>query len=553
MTSLPAEALVEAPATPQTSQGQPQGQSERYSRLIELGIALSAERNHDRLLETILLGAKDLTHADGGTLYLRTEEDGLGFAILRNHSLGMAMGGTTGKPITFPPLRMYAEDGTPNHHNVATHVALSGRTVNIPDAYEARDGFDFSGTRKFDQGTGYRSMSFLTLPLKDRQDRVIGVLQLINATDPVSGNWVPFDPELEPLVEALASQAAVALQNRKLIDAQKALLDSFIKVLADAIDEKSPYTGGHCQRVPVITEMLARAAHDSDDERFREFHLNDDEFEELSIAAWLHDIGKVTTPEHVVDKSTKLETIFDRISLVRLRFALLKRDRLLLAQERALAGEPEEAEALANDLNALDDELAFLEKANIGGEFMKDEDVARVAAIAGRTWADQTGEEHPLLSEEEVRNLCIRKGTLTNEERNKINDHIVQTIRMLNELPFPDHLRRVPEYAGGHHEKMDGSGYPYGLRGEQLSLPARMMAIADIFEALTAADRPYKKAKTVSESLKIMGFMRNDNHIDPDLFDLFLTSGIWKEYAETYLKPEQIDEVDINRYRRAAS
>lgn len=555
----------------------------RLGKLIELGIALSAERNHDRLMERILLEAKDLTNADGGTLYLRTEEDTLRFTILRNDTLNTAMGGTTGVAIPFPALPLFnPETGQPNHNNVATHVALSGRSINIADAYEA-EGFDFSGTKKFDAGTGYRSKSFLTIPLKNYSGLVIGVLQLINAREDGNGAVVPFSAEVQPLVEALASQAAVAIDNQQLMAAQKRLLDSVIKVIAEAIDSKSPYTGGHCARVPKLATMLADAACAETTGPFADYELDDDEKYELYLGAWLHDCGKVTTPEYVVDKATKLETIYDRIHEVRTRFEVLRRD-AEIALWKGVAQGGDEA-ALRADFEAtcaaLDEDWRFIAECNIGGEFMSPEKKERIARIAGRTWVrhfDRTlglsWEEaqrlaaappppppavEPLLADRpdhkvdvydrgEVYNLCIERGTLTAEERKVINDHIVVTQEMLKKLPFPKHLRRVPDIAGNHHEKMDGTGYPRGLRGEQMGVSERIMGIADIFEALTAADRPYKTPKRLSECVKILGFMRKDNHIDGDLFELFLRSGVYRRYAEECLREDQIDDVDITPY-----
>ena len=280
-----------------------------FQRLIEIGIALSAEQDTDRLMERILLEAKDLTNADGGTLYLKTKDDSLKFEIMRTDSLKIAMGGTTGKEITFPPVRLIdPETGEENRANVASSAALTGESINIPDAYDSKD-FDFTGTRKFDEGTGYRSKSFLTIPMKNSVDDVIGVLQLLNAIDRDTGEIIPFSADIQPLVEALASQAAVALDNKQLLDAQKLLLDSFIELIGSAIDSKSPYTGGHCQRVPVLTKMLAEAACQQKKGPFADFDLTEEEWYELHISAWLHDCGKVTTPEYVVDKATKLETI----------------------------------------------------------------------------------------------------------------------------------------------------------------------------------------------------------------------------------------------------
>ncbi|MEX2452212.1 MAG: HD domain-containing phosphohydrolase [Rhodospirillales bacterium] len=576
-----------------------------FQRLIEIGIALSAERNHDRLMETILLEAKSIANADGGTLYLLKDEKHLAFTIMRTDSLGIALGGTTGKPIEFPPLGLYKENGKPNHTNVATYAALTGESVNIADAYRSQK-FDFTGTRKFDEGTGYRSKSFLTVPLKNHDGDVIGVLQLLNAQHPRTGTVVAFSRHIQPLIEALASQAAVALDNQLLLEGQRQLLDSFIELIASAIDAKSPYTGGHCQRVPELTKMLARAACESREGSFAAFDLNEEEWYELHIAGWLHDCGKVTTPEYVVDKAVKLETIFNRIHEIRARFEIVKRDvEIDYLKKRANGdGDPETLEAEKRErLARLDDDFAFIAECNIGGEFMDADKKQRVKDIAEIAWTrtldDRLGlsydeakrfertpkkplpaqekllddkEEHiierenfALFAEDnpfgfkmnvpnhqynmgEVYNLCIERGTLTAEERFKINDHMVQTIVMLDQLPFPKPLRRVPEYAGGHHETMIGTGYPRRLSKADMSIPARIMAIADIFEALTASDRPYKAPKTLSESIRIMGFMKKDKHIDPELFDLFLNSGIYKEYAAKFLKPEQIDEVDVAQY-----
>ncbi|MEZ4249943.1 MAG: HD domain-containing phosphohydrolase [Polyangiales bacterium] len=513
----------------------------RLELVHRIGVALSAERDRDRLLEMILLEAKKLCNADGGTLYLRTDEDTLRFAIMRNDSLGIALGGTTGRPIEIPPLPMRDTAGRPNHNNVATCAALMRSSITIPDAYQAA-GFDFQGTKRFDEKAGYRSKSFLTIPLVNSEFRVIGVLQLLNAQN-AAGEVVAFDPEDVHIVEALASQAAVALDNRLLLDAQKKLLESFIQMIATAIDAKSPYTGGHCERVPVLTLMLAEAAQSATEGPFAEFRLDDEEWYELKIAAWLHDCGKVTTPVHVMDKATKLETIWDRIDMVRARFEVLRRDARIRALEAQIAGNADAEATLGAELAKLDEDLAFLVEANTGGEFLRDEAKARIREIGAQTYVEG-GLPRPLLSADELDNLLIARGTLTEEERLVINGHMVQTIQMLEALPFPRNLRRVPEYAGGHHEKMDGGGYPKGIYAGDMSIPARMMAIADVFEALTAQDRPYKKGKTLSETMRIMGFMKRDNHLDPQLLDLFVTSGIYKVYADRYLPPHLIDAVD---------
>jgi len=514
-------------------------------KLTEVGIALSAEKDHGRLMQLILSSARDLTDADGGTLYSRDEQDRLRFEILMNASLGVHQGGTSADPVDMPPVPLYAADGSPNRTMVAAWAAVSGETVNIPDAYH-EVGFDFSGTRDFDSRTGYRSISFLTVPMRNHQDEVIGVLQLINkrARDVV----VAFDDADQQLVESLASLAAISLTNQRLVEAQAHLFESFIELMAGAIDDKSPYTGGHCRRVPELTMMLADAAAATDSGPLAGFEMSEEDRYELRIAGWLHDCGKVTTPEHVMDKALKLETIHDRMHEVAARFEVIRRDRRIALLQRCLAGGLTHADmeqAMVRECAGLDEELRFLAQCNRGGEAMSEEDKDRVRAIARHEWADADGVRRPLLSDEEVYNLTIERGTLTPEERAVINHHIVATISMLESLPYPKHLQRVPEFASGHHEHMDGSGYPRGLTGAQMSVQARAMAIADVFEALTAGDRPYKKAMPLSQALTILGRMSEGGKIDPDLFRVFIDRQVYLDYARTFLEPEQIDAVDV--------
>jgi HD-GYP domain-containing protein (c-di-GMP phosphodiesterase class II) len=515
--------------------------------LNKIGIALSAEKDHARLLELILVKAMEITNADGGTLYSRTDDQHLKFEILHNRSLDIHKGGTSGEEITFYPIALYDDEGKPNNHMVAASAVIGGETVNIPDAYASEE-FDFSGTRSFDNKTGYRSTSFLTVPMTNHENDIIGVLQLINAIDPVTKEVIPFSDLDQQLVESLASQAAVTITNKNLIDAQKNLFDSFIQLIADAIDEKSPYTAGHCRRVPVLTNMLAMAVNKVDKGPLKDFKLSEDEIYELDVAAWLHDCGKITTPEYVVDKGTKLETIFDRINLIDLSFEVLKRD-ALIEKLKSLNGSKDIDEVLANDsdfqntLETLNKERDDIRKYNVGGESISDEDIKRIEEIAKRTYVNPEGETVNLLGEEEIQNLEIGRGTLSVREREIINNHVSVTIKMLESLPYPKHLTRVPEFAGGHHEKMDGTGYPNKLTKNQMSLQARMIAIADVFEALTASDRPYKKAMPLSQSLKILGQMKLDNHVDADLFDVFINEKIYLDYANKYLGKDKIDEV----------
>jgi HD-GYP domain-containing protein (c-di-GMP phosphodiesterase class II) len=524
---------------------------QRLSELNLIGSALSSERNINRLLETILLAAKRITHADAGTVYLvEPDKKLIRFEAVRNDTVGIAMGGSTGEAIGFQPIRMLDDHGQPNHAMVVAYAALTGETVNIPDAYTAA-GYDFSGTKAFDQITGYRSTSFLTVPMRDYDNQIIGVLQLINALDRDSGAIVAFTQDDTHLVESLASQAAIALTNRGLIRQMEELFESFIGLINTAIDDKSPYTGGHCQRVPVLTMLLAEAV--GRIERappLDNFEMTEQRRYELKIAALLHDCGKVTTPVHVVDKATKLQTIYDRIHLIDTRFEVLKRD-AEIDMLRALQHSGEDATQIRADFEAriaqLHDDRDFLRASNIGSEKMSEADQTRVRSIAAYSWCDETGRQNNFLSTDELENLNIPYGTLTAPERQIINRHMDITIKMLESLSWPRHLKNVPEFAGGHHERMDGKGFPKGLTREQMSIQARIMGIADIFEALTAKDRPYKKGKTLSESLTILGRMKLNQHIDPDLFDIFVREKVYLPYAHQFLDPEQIDEVDLNK------
>lgn len=388
-------------------------------------------------------------------------------------------------------------------------------------------------------------------------------------------------------------------------NSQKALMESFVELIAQAIDDKSPYTAGHCERVPELGIWLADAASGSTDEAFSEFSFKTpDERREFRLAAWLHDCGKITTPEHIVDKGTKLETIYNRIHEVRTRFEVLLRDAKITYYEQLLA-HPEQQSVLKQKLEQQTEKLhadfSFIAACNVGGEFMDEAQLSRLHEVASIKWqrhfdaslglspleemrmADLKNQHLPveesLLSDKpsdliphekaveypeslginmaipeykynlgEVYNLSVARGTLTAEDRFKINEHVISTIRMLGSVPFPKELAKVPRYASTHHETLKGTGYPRKLTAEQLSIPERVLVLADIFEALTAADRPYKKAKPLSVAIDILAKMVADDHIDHDVFELFLTSGIYLKYAKRYLNPEQIDDVDIAKY-----
>lgn len=519
---------------------------DQIKRLTQIGVALSAEKNIDKLLETIIDEARRLTGADGGTLYILSEDAAeLHFAIVQNDTLDVRMGGT-GDPISWPPVPMKFPDRTENRSQVSAYAALTGEVVNIEDVYDAA-GFNFEGTRRFDTQTGYRSKSMLVVPMRNHEQDIIGVVQLLNALEETTGQVIPFSPESQLMAESLASQAAVALSKNRLIQDLETLLRSFITTIATAIDEKSPYTGGHVRRVADLTMTIAEKVNEEQEGLFADVHFSDDEMHELYFAAWLHDVGKITTPEYVVDKATKLESISDRIELLKTRVELMIREREIEWLRESLkreGGAAAERALPADDpvVKALRDDMQFLESINIGGEFLSEEMLARLHVVAQKRWCSN-GQWTPLISDDELENLSIRRGTLTERERNIINNHAAVTFKMLCQLPFPKKLSNVPDYAAAHHEKLDGTGYPVGLKKGDLSLQSRILALADIFEALTAKDRPYKKGKTLQEALDIMKFMVRDQHIDADLFDLFVNRKLYLAYARKELSPQQTEHL----------
>lgn len=513
------------------------------STLNKIGVALSAEKDYTSLLKLILSGAMELTHADGGTLYLVHDDLELEFAFIANRSLNIKPSkmSETGLPVRSIPLYINEQ---PNLKNVACYCYHENKTVNIDDAYHAI-GFDFTGARNADMQLGYRSKSFLTVPLRDHENKRIGVLQLINAIDDETGEVVSFSKERALVAESLASQAAITLTKQGLIEAQKKLFEAFLELIAKAIDEKSHYTSNHCKRVPVLTKMIAVAMNNVSDGPLKDTHFSELQFEELMIAAWLHDCGKIVTPAYVLDKAKKLQTLCDRIEVINARFEIIKRDLKIAYLEKLLAGNPvankELEKEYKNEIDFLDKSQEFLVKTNTGGEFLSDEEKQRIRSLGTENSYLDGKEKKPLLSEDDIMNLCISRGTLNDQERSVIENHVKLTQTMLQSLPYPDYLKHVPEIAGSHHERIDGRGYPNRKSKESIPIQARILAIADIFEALTSADRPYKTAKTLKEVIGIMNEMRNTGHIDPDLYDLFIKEKLHLEYARQYLKPEQLD------------
>ncbi len=559
-------------------------------RFLDISAALSAERDFDTLLDLILRETIAVTGASGGAVHLLSDD------------------GRLLEPASARLLGELAPDmGRSWDLDVADSLGAPVQALRADDAIEVELGWDdpshLAAYQPLFSGLGTARLRLLSLPLKNRRHETIGTLTL-SFPLPDHGQGQPLGEAHVAFVRALSGTAALAIDNQLLLRARKELLESFIQLVAGAIDAKSPYTGAHCQRVPELTKMLAEAACEAREGPYAGFSMDADQWEALHIAAWLHDCGKVTTPEYVVDKATKLETIYNRVHEIRARFEVLKRDVLIekLEAELGEAGTQRARAAAEGGLADLDADYAFVAASNVGGEALDAEAVARLRRIGEKRWSRTLDDSLGLSIEElrrqpkprpplpaterllqdrpehilarppeeklggdnrwgfklsqpehlyhrgELHNLAISRGTLTEEERYKINDHIVQTLKMLQELPFPKHLREVPEIAGGHHERMDGKGYPRGLTGEQMSPQARMMAIADVFEALTADDRPYKPGKRLSEALTIMRRMVGEGHLDPALFELFLSSGVCRAYAERFMQPPMIDVVDLTAY-----
>ena len=563
---------------------------ETLASFFEITSSLSAHTRFEPLLQSVLFETLKIAQAQAGLIYLAKNDS------TQLELKGLIMNGQPQDLTTQPQSVLDPDDSQSpewlralfeGHDSVARALTFEQAGDLQPLMHELDS----------------QSIHLIGIRLHNRHGETVGILVLVLNNSGSLDDQDHLRADRIAFIQAVSGTAAVAIESQRLQARQKQLLDALIQLLAGAIDAKSPYTASHCQRVPTLTLMLAQAAAASQQPPFEQYNPSDEQWEALRIAAWLHDCGKVTTPEYVVDKATKLETLYDRIHEIRTRFEVLKRDAWIdYWQARALGGNDQQlTEQRDTCLSALDDDFAFVAQCNVGGEAMMEADLERLNAISRRTWSrtlddrlgvsweehkrQSTREEHALPVTErlladkpehlfirpeadviaaqnpwgfkldipqykfnrgELYNLSIRRGTLTNEERYIINNHIVQTILMLSSLPLPSYLSNIAEIAGGHHEKMDGSGYPKRLKREEMSLESRMMAIADIFEALTASDRPYKRSKTLSEALSIMATMCRDAHIDPQLFALFMHEQVFMQYARQFLGPEQIDSVDID-------
>jgi HD-GYP domain-containing protein (c-di-GMP phosphodiesterase class II) len=506
----------------------------QIKKLSDIGRALSGVYDLNTLLEMIVDQARNFTNADAGTLYI-VEDNTLRFQIVQNDSLKIRMGGKTGETIPFPPVEL-------KESNVSAFVALKGVSVNIPDVYDT-DLFDFTGPKKFDNSTGYRSQSMLVVPMRNHDNDVIGVLQLLNATNPISKQVISFSQDYENLCESLASQAAVSITNAKLISNMTELFEAFVKVMATAIDEKSPVTGGHIRRVADLTLTMADVIHNSKEGPYKDISFTPDQIYELRISAYMHDIGKVTSPVEIVEKAKKLQTIFDRIQYIRLRMAYIcqkiilegQNTKIEILQNGADSGKLKTLETETNNkLEEIKEIREFINKCNEPGEFLDDETLERLKGISQKTYIDDEEQQQPFLTEDELTNLSIRRGSITETERKKMQDHAAVTLRMLKQIPFTKKLKNIPDFAGAHHEFINGKGYPLGLKVDEIPFEGKLMAVTDIAEALTASDRPYKKAMPLETVYRILRSMAEKEELDNGLVELFIEKEVYKIYQEKH-------------------
>ena len=558
---------------------------DNIKRFLSINSAINKERDLDKLLGFILVELSKVANAEGGIISLLDERgqyraDAKFYykKLFKNKNKKFL------KKISMEQFKGIMPSALDICNSEFIHM-----TVTREDPAVAIDNF---ASVFNDPEVQY--LDIIHLPLLNSTDECLGVLTFIKRVDNLQSS---FQENHVFFIKTLVDVASVALEDHRLLESEHNLLVAMVRIIAGAIDAKSPYTGAHCQRVPVIFNMILEAANAAEEGELKDFICTDEEKEEANFAAWLHDCGKVTTPEYIVDKATKLETIYDRIHEIRMRFEVLKRDVEIACLKDIINGsDPQERNRQAEEaLRALDDEFTFIAHCNDGSEYLDAAALERLQAIGKRIWkrtldkrlgvskdelarmgdifeslpvfeellsdkAEHIIKRSPGNSTEEYKslgviseppenlynrgelyNLSITRGTLNFEERYKINDHVTQTMIMLNKLPLPKRMKNIPTLAGAHHETLDGKGYPRQLQGDDIDIKARMLAIADIFEALTASDRPYKSAKTLSEALKIMKWFRDNNHIDPDLYELFIRENIPQKYAKEYLRPDQYD------------
>ncbi len=502
--------------------------------IMNINLTLSSENDKDKLLEDILTLTRKLTNAQAGTLYIKSKDEKyLNFKVVQNDILGTDLS-TSKDNLNWPALELYERDTNTNNSMVSVVCANEKRTINIKDVYTVDD-YEFAGTKKFDALTGYRSKSMLVIPLINHEDETIGVLQLINKVDENCENEIlEFNKFDEKVIKYLASQAAVTITNIQLVNDLENLLDAFVTTIAKAIDAKSPYTSCHIEKVEKIALMIAEAIND-DQTVYKDIKYDAINYKELALAAWMHDVGKISIPDYIMDKATKLEKIFDRIELIEQRIELIKKDLEIKSLKQLLPKDEFEKE-----VDKLDKYKAFIKKLNVGSEFMSEKDEKMLNKISEEKY-EIDGENIFILNQNETYNLSIKKGTLTPEELDKIRHHAYLSYDMISSLPFPKKYKNVLNIACNHHEKLNGQGYPRGLNEDQISLEDRIMILADVFEALTANDRPYKETMRLSQVKNILYRIANNGEIDKYLLDFFFNSDAFKKYTNGELEKNQLD------------
>lgn len=507
-------------------------QMDYVKKLFKINLALSQEKDMFVLLDKIVLLARDFTNADAGTLYLKYGNN-LSFKVVQTETLNVFIGGAN-KQIDWPPVNLYKKDNSENLANVSAVAALTGEVIIIDDCYNELN-YDFSGTKVFDKLNNYRTKSMIVIPLKDFYGDVIGVLQLINKIDKSDNKVISFGDFDKESSVALASQATSAILNVKLVNELENFLEVFMQSIGNAIDKKSPYTGNHVKKVGEFVKRIVEGINKNED-IFKDVTYNKDKVRLMEIASWLHDVGKISVPDHVMDKATKLETVFDGINLIKERFEIVKRDYKIEFLEQKIG--KVEFEKKVEDANS---DFQFLKLINSGDVYMSPDKLERIRIISSKKY-DFNGEFVSILRLSDIKNLSILKGTLTEKERDIIMSHATMTSEILKNIPFPKKFEEAKDIASNHHEKINGKGYPRGLKGDDLSLDDRILAVADVFEALSSGDRPYKKSKKLSEIFKILSFMVKDGDIDGDVVRFIFDSKIYVEYAKDEMSEEQIDE-----------
>ncbi len=526
-------------------------QRKHIKQLIHIGESLSAKNSLINIFILILDEAMDYANADGGTIYvISNDKRFLDFKLTYNKSLDLKMGNADA-PVTWPSISLFNKDDSPNMNYMVSYVYHTKESKTFEDVYKQKH-FDNTGTQEFDTRNKYRSESMAAIPLINHEDEVMGVIQLINAMDK-DGKVIPFGKDHIVMLNSLASQAAISLSNSRLIENLEELLLQFIKSIGSAIDRKSKYTAGHIKRVATLTEQLGKRINEAEEGYFTDIFFSNDQLKELSMSGWMHDVGKIVTPECIMDKSTKLEKIVDRIEIIKIRCDLLKqvieKDINKMRSEGILT--EEKKHELINISKQIDYDISLIEKMNFGVEKFSDENKKEIERIYSFSYVSD-GNEYKILSDDEVMNLKISRGTLTEDEFAVMKDHAQVTWEMLSPLQFPKKYENVPLFAASHHERLNGGGYPNNLPETKIPLQARIIAVADVFEALLS-ERPYKRGKKLSEALKIIAYMAKDHELDKNVVDLLMDSGLYLSFARNIIKPDLLDDVDIKEIKKIYS